>query len=508
MDAQLVAAYEEEIGSQYTDSLTGLLNHGFFEMALDRELKRCERYAEPFTLALLDIDSFRFYNKRRSAVAGDRFLREFAGLVNQNVRQIDLAARYAGDVVAVVFIKSGTQDSLIPLERVRQAVEEKYGRDPTISVGLASYPADALTKDALVEKAEEALLQAKASGRNKVRCFEELIPAHEEDAARILVVDDNPRNVKLMEAILLPENYKILKAYSGEEALTIVSKFEVDLIMLDIMMPEMTGYEVCRRLKRSEATRLIPVVMVTALSDIEDKIKGIEAGADDFLTKPPNKMELLARTKSLVKLKKLNNSFASIERVLFSLANTVEAKDAYTQGHVERVSSMAMALGQKMALSADELEALRHGGVLHDIGKIGVPSDIINKPGSLDEDEWKTIKTHPDIGYRICLPIRKNLGAALDVIRYHHEKLDGSGYPDGLKGDEIAPVARVMAVVDIYDALVTERPYRKALSQEKALGILLEEARDGKLDLGVVSNFESLVMGSQTYRHTSGDRRR
>ena len=498
MDSELAAFYQEETGALSTDSLTGLFNHGFFAMALDRELKRCERYAEPFTLAMIDVDSFSRYNKRRSALAGDRVLKEMAELVNQNIRQIDLAARYAGDVLVVVFIKSSAHTAMVPLERIRKAVEEKYNRDPTISVGLASYPSDANTKDNLIKKAQAALLQAKTSGKNKVRYFEEQPRSVTDETAKILVVDDDPRNVKLMAAMLQSENYEILKAHSGEEALTIVSKVEVDLVILDIMMPEMNGYEVCRRLKASEATRLIPVVMVTALSDIEDKIKGIESGADDFLTKPPNKMELLARTKSLVKLKKLNNSFASIERVLFSLANTVEAKDAYTQGHVERVSNMAMALGQKMALSAGELEALRYGGALHDIGKIGVPSGIINKPGPLDQDEWEIIKTHPDIGYGICLPIQKNLGAALDVIRYHHEKLDGSGYPDGLKGSEIAPVARVMAVVDIYDALVTERPYRKAMTREKAIGILREEAREGKLDLDVVANFESLVTGGQT----------
>jgi putative two-component system response regulator len=248
----------------------------------------------------------------------------------------------------------------------------------------------------------------------------------------------------------------------------------------------MDGYEVCRRLKNSEKTRLIPVIMVTALHDMEAKVKGIEAGADDFLPKPVNKIELQARTRSLVNTKKLNDKLTSVEDVLFSLANAVEAKDSYTQGHTQRVADMAVLLGGKMSLSEQEINALRVGGILHDIGKIGVPRDILNKPGPLSDDEWVVMKKHPTIGHKICLPLKKSLGPALDMIQHHHEKLDGSGYPDGLREDEIPTVARIMAVVDIYDALVTDRPYRKGMTRERALSILQEEADEGKLDKSVV----------------------
>jgi putative two-component system response regulator len=493
MDSKLITIYEKETGAPYTDSLTGLLNHGFFEMIFNREFKRSERYGEPFTLALIDVDSFSHYNRRHSSVAGDRVLKEISELIIKNIRQIDLATRYSGDVLEVVLIKSNTQSALGPLERIRQAVENKYGGDPTISVGLASYPNDATTKEVLTEKANKALLQAKISGKNKVVFSEKEPPIAASRLPKILVVDDEPPNVKLLEAILRPLKYEVIKAFNGEDALTIINRVDVDLVLLDVMMPDMEGYEVCRRLKTSEATRLIPVVMVTALGNVEDKIKGIEAGADDFLTKPVNKMEIRARTKSLVNLKKLNNNLTSIEQVLFSLANTIDAKDSYTQGHVERASNLSLALGHKMALSAPELEALRYGGALHDIGKIGIPREIINKRGPLDQEEWKIIKSHPDVGYKICLPLQKNLGSALDVIRYHHEKLDGSGYPDGLMGEEISTVARIMAVVDIYDALITGRPYRKAMSHGKVLGILRKEAKEGKLDQEIVRNLEILV---------------
>jgi putative two-component system response regulator len=209
-------------------------------------------------------------------------------------------------------------------------------------------------------------------------------------------------------------------------------------------------------------------------------------------------MELLARTKSLIKLKRLNDNLASIEYVLFPLAKAVEAKDEYTQDHVERVSKLAMDLGNKMGLSERELEALRYGGILHDIGKIGIPGQILNKPGPLNSEEWEVMKNHPVAGYDICLPLKKNLGSALEVIRHHHEKLDGSGYPDGLKNEEISTAARIMAVVDIYDALVTDRPYRKGMPLEKAVEILRHDANNQKLDPAVVNYLIEVVGDVQT----------
>jgi putative two-component system response regulator len=493
MEPELITIYENETGAHYIDSLTGLLNHGIFEMALSHEFQRSERFGESFVLALIDVDSLSLFNKQSSSAAGDRILREISELILINIRHIDLAARYSGDMLAVVFIKSDKKSAMVPLERIRQAIEKKYNGNPTISIGLASYPEDASIKDVFFEKARKALLKAKLEGKNKVCFFEKDSQTAAYEIPKILVVDDEPSNVRLLEAILLPLNYEVIKAFNGEDALNIVTKTDVDLILLDVMMPGMDGYEVCRRLKSNEQTRLIPVVMVTALENIEHKIKGIEAGADDFLTKPVNKLEIRARTKSLVNLKQLNNNLVSIEQVLFSLAITVEAKDTYTQGHVERVSNLAMTLGHKMALSAKDIEALRYGGALHDIGKIGVPGEIINKPGPLDPEEWEIMKNHPDIGHKICLPLEKNLGLALNVIRYHHEKLDGSGYPDGIRGEEIPTVARIMGVADIFDALITDRPYRKAMPRAQALEVLRKEAKEGKLDKEVVKNLEMLV---------------
>jgi putative two-component system response regulator len=493
MDAQLRIDYESATHAPLTDSLTGLFNHGFFQISYEREILRVERHGDRCTLAFVDLDAFSQYNKQNGAVSGDLLLQQVAGIILENVRQTDLVARYGGDVFALMLIKTDAESALGAVTRIKEEVEKKFHGEATVSIGLASYPRDATTSMTLLENAEEALINAKKSGKNTIFYYERKKVQAVETLPRILVVDDEPRNVKLVEAMLKPLDYEVAKAYNGEEALSLIQKMDVDLILLDVMMPGLDGFEVCRRIKRKDDTRLIPIVLLTALDDMDSKVKGIEAGAEDFLSKPPNKMELLARIRSLIKVKTLNNNLTSIESVLFSLANAIEAKDSYTKGHIQRVANLAAALGNKMNLSEKDTKALRIGGILHDIGKIGVSVDILNKPGALDAEEWEVMRSHPEIGYKICLPLEKSLGAALDVIRYHHEKLDGSGYPIGLSGDQISTPARIMAVVDIFDALTSDRPYRDAMPKEKALGIIRQEAEADKLDKSVVEKLVELV---------------
>ena len=495
MELQLIKKYETEIGSFYTDSLTGLFNHGFFQIYFDQELKKSKRYNEFFTLALIDVDYFSKYNVTNGSVKGDLLLKQLAEIVTKNLRQADLSARYSGDVFAVIMAKSDAKVASLAAERIRQNVESSFSGLVTVSIGLSSFPNNGKNKNAIISEAQEALLQAKKRGKNRVIFLEKKIRSNEDCKPLILIVDDDLRNLRLLEALLIPLGYDVIKASSGKEALSIVKKVDIDLVLLDIMMPQMDGFEVCQRLKEDNNTRLIPVVMITALDDKDSKIKAIDAGADDFLTKPPDKAELLARSKSLVKMKRLNKNLTSIENVIFSLANTVEAKDIYTQGHVERVSNMAVELGKKLKLSGKEIDALRLGGALHDIGKIAVSGTILNKPGPLTEDEWEIMKNHADAGYKICIPLMENVGMALEVIRHHHEKLDGSGYPDGLKDDEIPKIAQVMAVVDIYDALVTDRPYRKGMDNKKAITILREEGMKGKLDKQIIEYLVEMVTG-------------
>lgn len=340
MEEQLEKDYKKETHASYVDSLTGLHNHGIFQILLEEEIKRSQRYADPFTLALIDIDSFSSYNKRHNPAIGDRALKEVAKHIRENIRNPDVASRYSGDVFAVIFPKSSVHEAYTAVDRVRGSVETHTHGALTVSAGLVSCPKEASNKEILILKAQEALLQAKVRGKNKVCFLDEERKSAAEQKFKILIVDDEPRNVKLLGAVLAPFNHEIFKAYNGEEALSVVKKTDIDLVLLDIMMPYMDGYEVCRRLKRSEATRLVPIVMVTAL----------------------------------------------------------------------------------------------------------------------------------------------------EAIRHHHEKIDGSGYPDGIKGEEISILARIMAVVDIFDALDTDRPYRKGMPREKTFKILREEADEGKLDNRIVEH--------------------
>jgi putative two-component system response regulator len=293
--------------------------------------------------------------------------------------------------------------------------------------------------------------------------------------AKILVVDDNPLNVELLEAYLNSSDYITLTAYNGIEALEQVSKNTPDLILLDVMMPEMDGYEVCRKLKNEEDTRLIPIIMLTALHDVQDRIKGIEAGADDFISKPFNNVELLTRVKSLLRIKRLNDELESIENVLFSLAAVIEAKDPYTRGHSERVALYAERLAKEIGLTEEDQKSLRRAGFLHDIGKIGISSSILNKPGQLSDAEISEINKHSSISELIIKPL-KSANTILPAIKHHHERWNGTGVPDALTGENIPLFARILMIADIFDALTTDRPYRNRLSFKEAINELEQEA--------------------------------
>ncbi len=312
-----------------------------------------------------------------------------------------------------------------------------------------------------------------------------------QSAGRILVVDDTQANRELLEGLLTREGYTVQTAADGEEALAAVQRDPPDLVLLDVMMPKLDGFAVCRRLKQDPATRLLPVVLITALQEREDKINGINAGADDFLTKPVNAHELRARTRSLVRLKRYTDDLESAESVIFSLAVTIEARDPYTQGHCQRLARYAVALGTDRDLPEEDLAALYRGGLLHDVGKVSVADAILRKPGPLTADEFEAMKAHTVIGESICGELR-SLRLVRPIVRHHHERLDGTGYPDGLKGAQIPLLAQIVGLVDVYDALTTDRPYRKALTPERAYAELSVEADRGWHDRALVDQFIAL----------------
>jgi putative two-component system response regulator len=306
----------------------------------------------------------------------------------------------------------------------------------------------------------------------------------------VLVVDDEPASRELLGRFLQRDGYHVESAADGESALAAVSERRPDLVLLDVMMPGLDGFDVCRRIKDDPATRLTPVVMLTA-SEASARLAAIVAGADDFLSKPFDSQELSARVASLVRLKHYTDELDSAESVILSLAMTVEARDPYTAGHCERLAAYSVALGNRLGLEADDLSALRRGGFLHDVGKIGVPDAILLKQGPLSPSEYEVVKSHTTIGDRLCGTLR-SLSAVRPIIRHHHERLDGSGYPDGLVGDRIPITAQIVAVADTYDAVTTTRPYRQALSIGHAFDELVLDARGGRFNRSLVAAFQSL----------------
>ncbi|HSB79597.1 MAG TPA: HD domain-containing phosphohydrolase [Candidatus Methylomirabilis sp.] len=330
-----------------------------------------------------------------------------------------------------------------------------------------------------------------APGISPLQGLTESLPT-DKARTRILVVDDSPLDLQLLEDLLTSEGYLVTCAQDGEEALAKVAVEPPDLILLDVVMPKLDGYEVCRRLKSDGRTILIPVVMITSLQATHERIKGIEAGADEFLSKPFNRQELMTRAQSLLKLKRHTDELESAETVLFTLALSVEAKDPYTEGHCDRLARYSVALGRGLDLPPEYLKALHRGGILHDVGKIGIPDAILLKPGPLTETERVVIQTHPSIGERICAPL-KSLRLVLPIIRHHHERWDGSGYPDGLAGEAIPVTARILQVVDLYDAITTQRPYKPAYSPERAFEIMREETAKGWWDARLIEAFIALI---------------
>jgi putative two-component system response regulator len=316
--------------------------------------------------------------------------------------------------------------------------------------------------------------------------------SHQSVTGTILVADDQAANRELLDELLTTQGFKIVTVPDGAAAVEELTRTQVDLVLLDVMMPHLNGFEVCRKIKSNPETYLIPIVLVTALSDKKDRIEGIEAGADDFLTRPVDRAELLARVGSLLKLKYRTDELERAESVLFALAESIEGKDPYTHGHCERLSDYSAHLGEHLGLAEDQIVALRRAGIVHDVGKVAVPDAILLKPGKLTELEWEVMREHPVVGERICGPL-KSFRLVLPVIRHHHEKLDGSGYPDGLRGDAIPITARILQIVDVYDALTTERPYKRAFSITDALQTMKQEVAKGWWDPQIFGEFAGLV---------------
>jgi len=305
----------------------------------------------------------------------------------------------------------------------------------------------------------------------------------------ILLVDVASSNRADWKSFLENHNYQVQVAGDEDSALWQCLQLQPDLIMLHDIPREIDGFELCRRLKASPRNELIPVILIRASSGASDISHGRQAGAAEVWGTCTSPQEGLSRVEMLLQLNKYIDEQA--KSVVLSLARSIEARDSLNGGHSDRMSSYAVQLGEVLGLQKQELQEMQIACLLHDIGKVAVPDSILLKPGLLDAEEMEIVRQHPVTGERICAPL-KSLRGILPIIRHHHERMDGSGYPDGLMGEEIPVNARILQIADIYDALITDRPYRMALSPEEALQILDHQAMRGWLEAWLVSKFSEL----------------
>jgi putative two-component system response regulator len=312
----------------------------------------------------------------------------------------------------------------------------------------------------------------------------------------ILLVDVASADRDSWKTFLQSHGYEVFTAKDGESALRQCLQLQPDLVLLYDSLPDVDGFDLCRRLKNNPLNQQIPVVLIKQSSDPADADRGRAAGAADFWGSCSSLAEALGRVQSLLRLKTYIDEQA--KSVMLSLARSIEARHPLMNGHSERMVNYAMQLGRSLDLPEDDLQELRIACLLHDIGKVAVPDDILLKPASLTAEETQVVRQHPVVGESICAPL-KSLRRILPAIRHHHERMDGSGYPDGLCGHQIPLLARILQVADVYDALITDRPYRDALSSEDALETLNREAAYGWLDASMVSKFSQLCRYGSEY---------
>lgn len=309
---------------------------------------------------------------------------------------------------------------------------------------------------------------------------------------RILIVDGSESSRRNVRSALRDVDHELIETRTTSEAIGAISLHRVDLVLMDLLVPELGAIEFCRMLKKATATQFLPVFVTAGSDDLENEVRAIEAGADEFFVTPLRPRAFRARVQASLRHKAMIDSLDDSETVLFSLAQSVEERDPALGQHCQRLALMAAAMGVASSLPAPDVLALQRGGYLHDIGKVAIPDHILFKPGALTDQEWEIMKSHAERGERICSSMR-SLAPVLPIIRHHHEKWDGTGYPDELKGEEIPLLARILQLADIYDALTTARPYKRALSPDEGLQVIREEAAKGWRDSRLVDVFADIL---------------
>ena len=344
---------------------------------------------------------------------------------------------------------------------------------------------DSAAKNRIVQTHSASETGVNDNNTSKLRAISER-PVH------VLAIDDESSAIAVLEAGCAIAGFKISTTNNPHEGHDLVRQLEPDVVLLDVMMPGLNGFDLCRMIKQDPQTQLVPVVLVTALDSRNDRLKGIEAGCDDFITKPVDRLELTARVRSLARVRRLTADLDDAEQILGSIAKNVEAKDGNTAEHCDRLTRFGVAFGMYLGLSAPDIKALARAGLLHDIGKVGIPDAILLKKGKLDEAEFEIMKTHAAIGAELLVPLR-SMQRVVPIVRHHHEAWSGSGYPEGLSGNDIPLLARVFTIIDVYDALTMERPYKPAFTRENALEIMTKECADGKFDPELFEKFKAFL---------------
>ena len=335
--------------------------------------------------------------------------------------------------------------------------------------------------------------------RSGIELLESQQPHAGRDGYVVVAVDDSEIALATIEAMVETDGYEFHSAMDATKALDLIRRIGPDVVLMDVVMPDVNGFELCRQLKADESTRMTPVVLVTGLDSKHDRIRGIEAGCDDFMVKPFDQIELRARIRSLAQTKRLNENLDNAVAVLDSLARVVEARDETTGDHCDRLIRLANAFGTYLGLPRSDVWALARGGVLHDVGKVGIPDDILLKKGRLTESEWEIMRSHPVIGAELLAPLR-TMSRVVPIVRHHHERWDGGGYPDGLAQEKIPLLARVFQLLDAFDALTSERPYKVAFTVQESLEILSKEREEGKWDPLLLDRFiEFINAGGATH---------
>ena len=310
--------------------------------------------------------------------------------------------------------------------------------------------------------------------------------------SRLLIVDDEPQVASLLRRFVSNEGYDVSVVHDGESALAWMEDNTPDVVVFDIVLPGVTGIDLCRKMKSDRATRLIPVVLVTGYASQEEQLEAVDAGADDVITKPVNSEQFRIRLRSLVRMKRYTDDLESAGAVMMTLAMMIESRDGSAEGHCHRIANHAVAIGRQLGLQGEALQTLRRGGFLHDIGMLAIPDSVLHKPGSLEPEEYALVQSHTVVGDSLLAGLR-SLQSVRPIVRHHHERLDGSGYPDGLRGDAIPLVAQIVGLVDGYESMTFPKAYQRTLDQDQALDVLRAQAARGWRHADLVEVFADVL---------------